>query len=883
MKKHLASYLLLASATLATFAGPYAAETPRTHWEWAGWGGGGYFWSVAADPTNPDIFYLGGDVLGVYKSTDGGRSWKIVNDGIQNYGVYTLATAPSDSKVVYAMTDDGVARSRDGAATWTPLKESLNTSLKISTKRGGSNHAIAVDPRNADVLYAGSGRGELFKSEDGGDSWTRLDFFSALPKDGGDQGPAAPSGSSFLWFGVNFPNGDWSAHARLERFLSQGGLDWSAYKTLTAKVFLPAGNAKMSASLVIQSGDGWTWVESPFQNLTPGAWTDVSLDLSKVTDPASCRLVHLAIRRQQNDAFKGEIGVDAVALLPKDGGKPTVIGDWETKDLDGWRKSNAKDARFSGATRSSKSAAEPENGPVATVFIPPTAPATVFVAHSKQGLFRSTDGGATWKHYGNLPKNAAVVAGGWTKSPKLLYAGFGKNGLFRSTDSGDTWTKVETLGANYSVRDICIDPRDANVVHVLATDGWRGDYLVSRDGGATWKANRDFKRDMVGNPTNPAEGAKGGLSAAPNFALSPANPDRLVISANWNNLVSHDGGNTWIEASKGADITCFHDLRFCGKYVYGAAMDEGVFRSDDNGSTWKVLAPKRYTEGLSGHQWRVLPQQLADGSIRILSTVSAWRAAKEYPNQVLVFKNNGEPYGDKGENFVRATGLPDYIPHANTMWGEGYARAIAADPKNPDIVYLGLDGDPEGGKSGGGVFKSTDGGLTWKQLANQPGSRRMFYGIAVDPTDSNRIFWAACGATSGVYMSPDGGETWTKTSCPTEWFFNLDIMPDGTVLAGGNNLWISRDHGTTWKQSTKFQGLCACGITFDPENTKRIWVAGTNWSGSSNGGIFESTDGGETWTEITGDIGYRRPLIVRYNPATQELWAAGVGAFRTKR
>ena len=76
------------------------------------------------------------------------------------------------------------------------------------------------------------------------------------------------------------------------------------------------------------------------------------------------------------------------------------------------------------------------------------------------------------------------------------------------------------------------------------------------------------------------------------------------------------------------------------------------------------------------------------------------------------------------------------------MWGQGYARALAADPQNEAVLYLGIDGDPDpaSGSQGGGIFKSIDGGRHWQQLAQQPASRRMLYGLAVDPTDSKRLF-----------------------------------------------------------------------------------------------------------------------------------------------
>ena len=370
------------------------------------------------------------------------------------------------------------------------------------------------------------------------------------------------------------------------------------------------------------------------------------------------------------------------------------------------------------------------------------------------------------------------------------------------------------------------------------------------------------------------------LSATTNLAMSPSDPDTLFVSANWNNAVSTDGGRTWRESSRGADITCFHDLRFAGGRVFATAMDEGLFTSADNGATWKQLAPRKYTEGESGHNWRVAAFQKDDGEFHVVATVSPWRGAKEYPNHVIVSD-------DSGKTFKRATGLPTVLPKKNAMWGEGYARALSVDPANPLTMYLGIDGDPEPdrGFAGGGVFKSVDGGYTWEQLANQPGTRRMFYGLAVDPTDSKRIFWGGFGANGGVWRSEDAGASWQRMNGPDAYLFNVEATSHGIVYAGGNDLWKSTDHGTTWKKISTFPGRqgSVVGIAWDPENAKRVWFSSATWDGSDKGGIYRSDDGGTTWTDISGDIPYRKPLVLRYNAATKELWAAGVGAFRAKQ
>ena len=126
-------------------------------------------------------------------------------------------------------------------------------------------------------------------------------------------------------------------------------------------------------------------------------------------------------------------------------------------------------------------------------------------------------------------------------------------------------------------------------------------------------------------------------------------------------------------------------------------------------------------------------------------------------------------------------------------------------------------------------------------------------------------------------------ETWQKTAV-SDWVFNIETTPSGNVFVGGRNLWKSSDRGKTWKRLTNFSpDWVVVGIALDPQDENRMWCSTVTWSDNSQGGIFRSTDGGKKWEEITGDIPYRKPLILRYNSQTKELWAVGVGAFKTKQ
>jgi hypothetical protein len=109
------------------------------------------------------------------------------------------------------------------------------------------------------------------------------------------------------------------------------------------------------------------------------------------------------------------------------------------------------------------------------------------------------------------------------------------------------------------------------------------------------------------------------------------------------------------------------------------------------------------------------------------------------------------------------------------------------------------------------------------------------------------------------------------------------VTGKGTVYAGGGQLYRSEDHGKTFHPVTSFKGGTVVGIAIDPANENRVWCSVSTWDGNRAGGIYESTDGCRTWTDITGDIAYTKPLVIRYNPVTRELWAAGPAAFKTPR
>jgi len=889
-RRQLLQYAAAMLAAVAGASGQAVAADATPSWQPTGWGGGGFFWSCAFHPTSDGVIYLGGDVGGAYKTEDKGKHWRFINRGLADYAVYALAVSRSQPDTVYAGTLGGICRSDDAGEHWVLLEQTAKGKLDITVQRHASVRPIAVDPLGGDVLYAGSRLGKLYKSEDGGKTWPKLAYLQAFAGQPRPTPPPAFRGKGCLVLTYESESGDYSKNGRTERGFNLPGVDWSAHQKVTARFLVPAGAPKLQAQLVVQSGPNWLWQQGPYVDGQPGQWTEVSLSLAGLKDLQTVHFVYFVVRSPEA-GYKGPVYLDAVALHatadstvapgePADTPGITMLGDWEKPGATEHWVANRKYALRVPEVRQSADLALKEKGVISSVAVAQRDPKLLFVTSTEFGVLRSRDAGTTWTHL-PTPNSAACVAVA-PSDPSVVYAVFRQGGVRRSTDQGAAWSAANAgISEKCKFYEIAVDPSDPNTVYCVGSIGWNGYFYRSTDGGQTWQESRSLNRDFDANPTCPEDyggrtSGKCSLSTPVNLAINPLHPQELFIAGNWQPTFSADGGRTWEERDLGADITCVTDIRFHGGKVYVTSMDEGLTVSDDNGASWRQLLPRKYDPGISGHHWRVAIWPKGD-TCKILTTCSPWA---EPPNRVFISEDGGKTFR------VGRAGLPDYRPAVNTMWGQSYPRALAADPKDPDVLYLGMDGDPEPAKkrTGGGLFKSTDGGQTWTQLPNQPGSRRCFNGLAVDPTDSRRVYWGACGAGGGLYRSDDAGQSWTRVFRNESWVFNVLVSPTGVVYCPGINLWRSTDHGATWKKLTKFNDtLVTVGLEIDPQDEKTLWISRVTWGTAAVGSVHKTSDGGATWQEITGDIPYRKPLVLRLNPATGELWAGGVGLFKLKQ
>ena len=138
--------------------------------------GGGSIWALAVAPNN-DVFAATLDA-GVFKSANGGRSWRHLTIAPSATRVDALAVAPGEPQTVYAGSGGGVFKSTDGGATWQAANGRLFDGATDSREHRmleGFVYSLVVDPRDAETVYAGTWSAGLLKTTNGGASWQRLD------------------------------------------------------------------------------------------------------------------------------------------------------------------------------------------------------------------------------------------------------------------------------------------------------------------------------------------------------------------------------------------------------------------------------------------------------------------------------------------------------------------------------------------------------------------------------------------------------------------------------------------------------------------------------------------------------------------------------------
>lgn len=456
------------------------------------------------------------------------------------------------------------------------------------------------------------------------------------------------------------------------------------------------------------------------------------------------------------------------------------------------------------------------------------------LAATKEGVFRYSFSSGSWV-------TTELIARDVTDLIEM-------NGTYLAAAGGELWkldiskNKWEQSHGDHpgQIYRLAFD-RKGSRLYAAWNKRWNGGVIVSKDNGRSWEnISGSMRPDISGNPTRRWANPNSRITS---LKISPFDSKMLLRTDWWGVWRSDNQGRIWKEKIIGAPNTVGSDLIFSPSgTLFSATMDNGLLKSSDLGATYESIFPSRgYDAAINGHVWRVGVLE----KNRIIATFSPWAQ-----------KTNGVALSDDGGDTFRVIrdGLPDRRPKVNTVWGEGYPRALAIDPRNNNLVYLGIDGD-----DGGGLFISRDGGEKWSRSEGIPGSLRIYNGLAVDQINPEIIYWGATGSKGGVYRSIDRGKTWQHVFSNDKWIFDIHVAKDGTVYAGGAQggaaLFASRDQGATWTKIHKFaNGGALLAITTNPLDPQTIGASTIGWTGAGQKAIFLSRDGGATWVDVSGNL-----------------------------
>lgn len=610
------------------------------------------------------------------------------------------------------------------------------------------------------------------------------------------------------------------------------------------------------------------------------------------------------------------------------------------------------------------------NGLVTAIAVNPNNQSVLYLGTAGGGVWRSGDGGDNWTPlFDHEPTLGVGEPGGIAIDPNntdTIYVGAnasrgsgeastigqqGATGLFKSTDGGASWIQLGygypagNTGNAYSlfvnptdptqsvnINIIIVDPANSNVLYLAAANG----VYTSLDGGQNWTAS-------AGIPSADTRSLELDLSTPANARILFAGVAGVGV------YISRNGGQTFTQTSFAASTAVKTALTAAGAsnftrvavalapptsptpnlngvqviYValagqYGGADPIGIFLSTDQGTTWKqqtaaALAGNTSYGGYSMHMV-VDPASPGDGSTDVL-----------YFGSLTQFKST-----DSGQTFVQHSG-----PHADTHTYTCVPQTGGAST----IVYVGCDG---------GIDVSTDAGVTWDSTKNAGGLQTgLFYNLAIrpDPTASvtvgslqdNSLMTTATATAPNQWIRGDAGDGWDVAydgSSPpvlySTWNTNIvsstndgvgntavgvnpltgpdigsytllpiaaDPSASGVVYVSGlQNLWQTRDGGASWRKIlspgnsgnidvaptnganvviaagaqvfVSTNALATTGVTFtnitrnlpsrnvnravfDPVDPTIIYAVLTGFTGGAPANVFRTTIGGASWTDIS--------------------------------
>ena len=570
---------------------------------------------------------------------------------------------------------------------------------------------------------------------------------------------------------------------------------------------------------------------------------------------------------------------------------------------------------------------------IGCVSIDPKNPLVVWVGSGENnsqrsvsygdGVYKSTDGGKSWEnvglkkseHIGKIlidPRDTNTV---YVAAQGPLWAPGGDRGLYKTTDGGKTWKQVLAISENTGVTDVVMDPRDSDVLYAAAYQrrrhvwtlidgGPEGGIHKSTDGGATWKKlSAGLPKEDMGRI---------------GLAIAPSKPDTVYATVESVGKAggffrSTTGGGSWekrndfVASSPQYYQELFVDPENADR-VY--SVDVLLQVTEDGGKSFHPLGEK--DKHVDNHVVWVDPANRdhllvgCDGGLyETWDRGASWDFKSNLPIAQFyrVSLDNDKPfynvYGGTQDNFSLGGPSRTNNEHGirNSDWfvtqgGDGFQTQV--DYEDPNIVYA------ESQYGGLGRYDRKSGEQIFIQPQPGRGEPALRWNwdapLIISPHSHTRLYFAA----NKLFRSDDRGNTWRAVSpdltrqidrrklkvmgkvwsadtvaynASTSFYGNIVALNESPVKEGllyvGTDdglLQISEDGGANWRKVDKFPGIPENTYVADAESSPleadTVFVAFDNHKmGDFKPYLLKSTDRGKTWTSIAGDLPARGSVL----------------------
>lgn len=501
-----------------------------------------------------------------------------------------------------------------------------------------------------------------------------------------------------------------------------------------------------------------------------------------------------------------------------------------------------------------------KTGSVGAIAVSPSDPNVVYVGMGEaclrsnishgDGVYKSTDAGRTWQNIGLRDSSQIGRVFVDSKNPDLVYVAaighpYGANeerGLFRSTDGGKTWKKILYVNDKTGAADISVDPSNTRTMYVsmwqvlrrpwdIYDSGPGSGIYKTTDGGDTWTQLKNGlpKSDM----------GKIGL------AVSPADPQRIYATIGGDDggiFRSDDGGENWTLTDGAFEM---HSRQYYYGHIFADPQERDIvytftsksfYKSTDGGKTWSVLqAPHGDFHGLwiDPHDHLRMINGNDGGATITFDGGKSWSSIMNQPTAQFytVRTDNDFPYNVYGAQQDNTTveissqgggasrGGSEHFEEV----GGGESGYVVPDPKDPNIVYAGA---------------------YWGLLTRYDRKTGVTRNITAWP-------------------DYPGGRTGSDQKYRFQWTFPIAMTnaDPGTIYAGGNVVFKSTNSGQSWtpispdltrkdpqkENGGRLEDVYGTVFTIAPSAVNKNVI----WAGSDDGLIHLTRDGGKFWNDVT--------------------------------